>query len=134
MNVHSRLCPPIVVLVLALALSPMKTAAQTPDATGRVVTCPGGEPIEGAPVQVHLNGDRVAIVHTDSNGWYELHNSNWCGAFITVSIGEPTGRGCRGECCPERRVYMDCGFDPIIIADLEFECGPGKKQPCPIQE
>ena len=78
-------------LLALLALLAFVPGAHAATVIGRLVTCPGGDPIVGAPVHLWFNGVWVNSATTGANGQYVAPagpgSCDPLNSMITVTIG-----------------------------------------------
>ena len=136
-------------LAAVLAVAIPSSAGAAASVTGRVVTCPAGDPLEGATVTIWLNGDYYGTATTNSTGDWSTsvtlpecdEHSNWItatlGSSLVVPYTEdrcPLGRhGTPPPCCIQLAKHV-AGCDPsVAMGDLEVRCGISGAPPCPSQ-
>jgi len=97
-------------------------------ASGRVVTCPGGDPIADYPVYVcYEDGSLIGVVNTDHLGKWVIDISFIypCGQLFKAYIvtNRPPGKICPGGCCSERITAENSCYNDVHFDDLQFKCG-----------
>ena len=137
-------------LLALLALLAFVPGAHAATVIGRLVTCPGGDPIVGAPVHLWFNGVWVNSATTGANGQYvALAGPGSCdplNSMITVTIGSnlytqyfkshcPKGRhGTGANCCVQVAKSAGNCTQTVFMPDLELRCGTPGDPPCPMQQ
>jgi hypothetical protein len=136
------------VLALLFAVSFVNVGiAQAGVASGQVVTCPAGDPIQDFPVKIYVNGSYRTTVTTNTSGvWtYDITFEDCPLAILTAIIGTslhtpyvkkycPLGRHGTGDpCCVQVVHAIPCSGN-IVLDDLELRCGYAGAPPCPTVE
>lgn len=138
------------VVLSILALLVVAPSAQAATVMGRLVTCPGGDPIAGAPVALWFNGAFAGWATTNANGQYVgLAGPGSCdplNSIVTVTIGPnlygpyfksscPTGRhGTGANCCVQVAKSAGNCTQTVHMPDLQLRCGTPGDPPCPMQQ
>lgn len=135
------------VLALFVAISVTSTpAAQAGTASGQVVTCPAGDPLEDFPVGIWIDGSVVDTVYTNGSGvWSYTFSGGDCGSILTAVLGMgsvhspydeaycPLGRhSTPPNCCEQVVGTIPCSGN-LGLDDLELRCGYAGAPPCPSQ-
>ncbi len=139
----------LLIVLAMLMVSVVSAEART--VRGRVVTCPAGEPLASWPVtlwKAPLSGSPIEplattpeVVQTDDYGqWSATFDGVYTEDYILIArmrSGAPAGATseCANGCCWQvvKTVKALSGTD-IVMDDLQLECGPGHKLPCPRQQ
>lgn len=145
---HKLVIPTLIAVVVLLPTS-AKQAAADAAASGLVVTCPAGDPLEGVPVTVWLNGSAYDTVTTNASGQWSasvtLPNCDTQSNWITVTLGSslaaaytqdhcPLGKhGSPPACCIQRALQVVGCSPTAAMGDLEIRCGITGAPPCPSQ-
>ena len=115
----------IIIAITTIMMGVIQADART--ASGKVVTCPGGDPIPDYLVRLfNDDGDLIGIATTDSFGkWVIDVTFVECGPTKRLRAYIVTNKppGCSGGCCSERYVDFPCVSDDVHFEDLQFKCG-----------
>jgi hypothetical protein len=125
-----------------------RTEAEIFSVSGRVVTCPVGNPIQEMPVTVYFNGVGAGVATTNSNGQWSVRVSfvdcDPIQNVFTAVFGSqqliqpydksscPLGRhGTPPSCCVQVVTGVECGDYDVQMPDLQLRCGVPGAPPCP---